>query len=163
MTPAVDPRIQARQIRARIAALITVGAVGASSALSGAGFGTWRWVPWVLGLIAIIIFTATAMVSSGDLRSGRGRGTGLGWRGRDDDAPASLAVHQPVLLVMSRVMPPAAACRWLAEAESVLAEIAATRRSAAIRSYVRSAPRLMMMMWAHEVLRRARPRPRRPR
>ena len=158
MTPAVDPQIQARQVRARIAVFITTGAAGASAALSAAGFGAWRWVPWVLGLILIIFFTATAMAASGDRPGGRGKGTGLGRHGRDDDTLAGPAARQwPVLFVASRAMPPAAAHRWRAEAESVLAEIAAARRSAAIRSYVRSAPRLMVMMWAHEVLRRVRP------
>jgi hypothetical protein len=164
VTPAVDPQIQARQARARIAVFITTGAMGASAALSSAGFGAWRWVPWVLGLILIIFFTATAMAGSGDRRGGQGKGIGLGWRGLDDEAPAGPAAHQwPALLVVSRAMPPAAAHRWRAEAESVLAEIAAARRGAALRGYVRSAPRLMVMMWAHEVLRRVRPGSRHPR
>jgi hypothetical protein len=162
VTPSVDPQVQARQVRARIAVFITVGAVAASSALSGAGFGAWRWVPWVLGFILIIFFTATAMAASSD-RPG-GRGIGLGWHGRDDRALARQATRLwPVLLVASRAMPPAAAHRWLMEAESLLAEIAVARRGAALRSYVRSAPRLMAMMWAHEVLRRVRPGSRRPR
>lgn len=164
MMPAIDPRELARKARARVAATIMVGAVGASSVLSAAGFVGWLWVPSVLGLILIIIFTATAAASSGDRPGGSGKGIALGWRGRDDVAPAGLAAHRwPVLLVTSRVMPRAAAHRWLAEAESVLAEIAADRRGAAIRNYVRSAPQLTVMMWAHEVLRRLRPGPRHPR
>lgn len=166
MMPAIDPRELARKARARIAAVITAGAAGASSALSAAGFAGWLWVPSVLGLILIIIFTATATAAapSGDRPGGLGKGIALGWRGRDDVAPAGLAAHRwPVLLVTSRVMPRAAAHRWLAEAESVLAEIAAPRRGAAIRNYVWSAPQLTVMMWAHEVLRRLRPGPRHPR
>ena len=57
---------------------------------------------------------------------------------------------------------PVAGRRWLAEAESLLAEVAAARRGAANRSYLLSAPRLPVMMWAREFLRRARPGPRRP-
>jgi hypothetical protein len=52
--------------------------------------------------------------------------------------------------------------RWLAEAESLLSEITAAQRGAATRSYLLSAPRLAVMMWAHEVQRRAQPGPRRP-
>jgi hypothetical protein len=48
------------------------------------------------------------------------------------------------------------------EAESLLAEVAAARRGAAFRSYLLSAPRLAVMMWARQVVRRAQPGPRRP-
>ncbi len=81
----------------------------------------------------------------------------------DDDGPAGAATRRwRVLVMVSRLMPWSAGCRWLAEAESVLSEIAAARRGAAIRSYLLSAPRLLVMMWAREVLRRARLGPRRP-
>lgn len=147
MMPAIDPRNDPRKVRARAAAYITVGAVGVSSALPGAGFGVSQRVPEVLALIVIIILTATAMASSGDRSGGLGRGIGLWWRGRDDDAPAWLAGQRwPAMLAVSRLMPRAAAYPWLAEAESVQAEIAAAGRGAAIRSYVRSAPRLTAMM-----------------
>jgi len=59
-------------------------------------------------------------------------------------------------------MPRPAGRRWLAEAESLLSEITPVRRGAAIRSYLLSAPGLVMMTWAHEVLRWARLGPRRP-
>jgi len=67
-----------------------------------------------------------------------------------------------MLVMVSRLMPRPAGCRWLAEAESLLPEIAAARRGAAIRSYLLSAPRLVVMMWAREALRRARLGPRHP-
>ena len=67
-----------------------------------------------------------------------------------------------MLVVVSRLMPGPAGCRWLAKAGSLLSEIAAARRGAAIRSYLLSAPRLVVMMWAREVLRRARLGPRHP-
>jgi hypothetical protein len=44
----------------------------------------------------------------------------------------------------------------------VLAEIETPRRGQAIRSYLRSAPRLAVAMWVREVVRWARPGPRRP-
>jgi hypothetical protein len=96
-------------------------------------------------------------------RSGRA-GNGLSVRGRDDDyGPDRGAVHGwRTLAVVSRLMPASAGRRWLAEAESLLAEVSAARRGAAVRSYLLSAPRLAVMMWAREVLRRARLGPRRP-
>jgi hypothetical protein len=75
-----------------------------------------------------------------------------------------VAAHQwHVLDAVSRLMPRPAGSRWLAEAESLLAEIAPARRGAAVRSYLLSAPRLAVMMWTRQVLRRARPGPRRSR
>jgi len=72
-------------------------------------------------------------------------------------------VHRSrTLAAVSRLMPAAAGRRWLAEAESLLAEVTAGRRAAAVRSYLLSAPRLAVMMWARQVLRRLRPGPRRP-
>jgi hypothetical protein len=92
------------------------------------------------------------------------KGSGLSGRGRDDDGgPADEAVHPwHTLAVVSRLMPASAGRRWLAEAESLLAEVTAARRGATVRSYLLSAPRLAVMMWTREVLRRARLGPRRP-
>ena len=105
------------------------------------------------------------MGASIDLPGGRGRGSGLIGRGRDDDdGAAGAAAHQWRMLAMvSRLMPRPAGRRWLAEAESLLSEIAPVRRGEAVRSYLLSVPRLAVMMWAREVLRRAWPGPRRPR
>jgi hypothetical protein len=99
------------------------------------------------------------------LRKGSERGgdSGRGARGRDDDGPAGEAPHRwHTLAVVSRLMPASAGRRWLAEAESLLAEIAPVRRAAAIRSYLLSAPGLAVMMWVREALRWARLGPRRP-
>ena len=94
---------------------------------------------------------------------GRGAGNGLSGHGRDDDGAPGTAAHQLYTLRMvSRLMPAPAGRRWLAEAESLLAEITADRRGATVRSYLLSAPRLAVMMWAREILRRTRPGPRRP-
>jgi hypothetical protein len=106
-------------------------------------------------------------LGEGSGRSGHGQddgGSGVSGHGRDDDpGPAAEAVYRRrTLTVVSRLMPGSAGRRWLAEAESLLAEVAAARRGASVRSYLRSAPRLAVMMWAREVLRRARPGPRRP-
>ena len=97
-------------------------------------------------------------------RRSRGKGNGLSVRGRDDDdGPDGEVVHGwRTLTVVSRLMPASAGRRWLAEAQSLLAEVAAVRRGAAVRSYLLSAPRLTVMMWAREVVRRARLGPRRP-
>ena len=100
------------------------------------------------------------------VRRGRGgrTGNGLSVRGRDDDDGSDGgAVHRwRALAVVSRLMPRSAGRRWLAEAESLLAEVTDARRRAALRSYLLSVPRLAVMMWARVVLRWARPGPRRP-
>ncbi len=116
------------------------------------------WVPVAVGTAAAI-----AVAASGDLPGGRGRGSGLTGRGRDDDdGPAGATAHRRRMLAMvSRLMPRPAGRRWLAEAESLLSEIAPVRRGAAIRGYLLSVPRLVVRMWAPEV-QRAQLGPRRP-
>jgi hypothetical protein len=165
MRPGIDPREGARKQRARIGLLVYWVVVTASTVLlSGTRFSAWRWMPGILGITGMVVFTAVAMAASGYRPGGRGRGSGFRGHGRDDDdGPAGAAAHRWRLLVMvSRLMPRSASRRWLAEAGSLLSEIAAARRGAAIRSYLLSAPRLLVMMWAREVLRRARLGPRRP-
>ena len=160
MMPGTGPRNDGRKKRALIAAFIGGVAVMAYVVLSASRFSAWEWVPLAAGLAVI---AAIAVAGIAGPPGGRGRGSGLGGRGRDDDGPAGAAAHRWRMLVMvSRMMPRSAGCRWLAEADSVLSEIAAARRGAAIRSYLLSAPRLVVMMWAREVLRRARLGPRHP-
>ncbi len=158
MRPGTGPHDDTRKKRARNAAFTGGGAVMAYVVLSASRFSAWEWVPLAAGLVIIIAVAGVAGPG------GRGRGSSLGGRGRDgDDGPADTAAHRwRMLAVVSRLMPRSAGCRWLAEADSVLSEIAAARRGAAIRSYLLSAPRLVLMMWAREVLRRARLGPRRP-
>lgn len=149
----------------RVVVVIGACAATASAAVDGSRFNAWHWLPWMLGLTAIIVFTFTAMAISGDLPVGRGKGSGsLRASGRDADGPAALATYRwRTLVVVSRIMPGTSGRRWLAEAESLLSEIVPARRGPAIRSYLLSAPRLVLMMWVQEALRRARPGPRRPR
>ncbi len=161
MMPGIGPRTDGRKKRALIAALTGGGAVMAYVVLSASRFSAWEWVPLAAGLAVI---TAVAVAGLAGRPGGRGRGSGLRGRGRDDDdGPAGAAAHRwRMLVLVSRLMPRSAGCRWLAEADSLLPEIAAARRGAAIRSYLLSVPRLVVMMWAREVLRRARPGPRHP-
>jgi hypothetical protein len=151
----VDPGKERRKKRGRAGGFIGCGAVIVSGLLQPG----WQWVPLAVGGSAAI-----AVAAGGGLPGGRRRGSGLSGRGRDDDdEPAGAAAHRWHMLVMvSRLMPRPAGRRWLAEAESLLSEITAARRGAAIRSYLLSAPRLAAMMWAREARRRARPGPRRP-
>ena len=164
MMPAIDPRYDARRKRARIAMFITAGAIMASSALGGTRFSGWQWAPWVLGLTLIIVFTAISMNSGADPR---GRSGISGVSGRDRaagdrfDGPVAHRWHG--LVMVSRMMPGPAGRRWLAEAESVLWEINAAQRFAAVRSYLLSGPRVAAVMWAYAGLRRVRPGPRHPR
>jgi len=124
----------------------------------------WEWVPAAVGTIAVTAVGVSIDLPGGRGRGSRRRGSGLAGHDRDDDdGPAGAAAHRWRLLAMvSRLMPRPAGRRWLAEAESLLSEITAVRRGAAIRSYLLSAPWLVVMMWAREAQRRARPGPRRP-
>jgi hypothetical protein len=128
----------------------------------------WTWI-WVALAFMVVLNAIGVIASIAELRAeGRyggfwPKGSGLSGLGRDDDGPAGEAVHRwRALVTVSRLMPRSAGRRWLAEAESLLAEITDARRQAAIRSYLLPAPRLAMMMWARVVLRWARPGPRRP-
>jgi hypothetical protein len=164
MMPRLDsPREVRRKQRVRVVVIIGAGTAMVSTVLDGSRFNAWYWLPWIVGLTAMAAFTGIAMAISGDLPRGHGRGGALRAYGRDDDGSAGVATYRwRSLVIVSRMMPGPAGRRWLAEAESLLAEVADARRPAAIRSYLRSAPRLVLMMWAQEVLRRARPGPRRP-
>jgi hypothetical protein len=158
MMPDID-REERRKKRAPVVAFIASSTV-VVSVLFQPG---WQWLPFAVGTSAAI-----AVGASIDLPGGRGRGgergSGLTGRGRDDDdGPAGAAAHRWRMLAMvSRLMPRPAGRRWLAEAESLLSEIAPVRRGAAIRSYLLSAPWLAVMLWVREVQRRARLGPRRP-
>jgi hypothetical protein len=156
MMPAIDSRCDARRKRARVAVFITAGTITVSSALDGTRLVGWRWLPSVLGLTLIIAFCAVSMNSGGG-PSGRREMSGLGGR---LDRRAARRRHG--LVMVSRMMPGPAGRRWLAEAQSVLWEITAAQRGAAVRSYLLSAPRVATAMWVHACLRRVRPGPRHP-
>jgi hypothetical protein len=163
--PPEDPTpLNPRKKRAQRAVGASAIVLVVTTALIGSHFDWWAWVG--CGYVIVMTGAALIFVQGDGLRPrdrGRGAGSGVNWRGRDDDGPAGVAAHQwHVLLVVSRMMPPTAGRRWLAEAESLLSEITAARRRAAISSYLLSAPRLMVTMWAREALRRARLGPRRP-
>lgn len=131
---------------------------GASLLLSG--------YPAVFRILAnvLIVLGFVALPPNGIIKRRSGRGGAVA--GRDQDDVEGLAGRPAgpwqALSLISRLMPRSAGGRWLAEAESLLSEIAADRRGAAIRSYLLSAPRLVALMWAREVSRRARLGPRRP-
>jgi hypothetical protein len=146
--------------RGRVGGFIASGTI----IISGLVQPDWQWVPFAVGVSAAVAVAASGDLPGGRRRGGHGRGSGLSGRGRDDDdGPAGPAAHQWHMLVMvSRLMPGPAGRRWLAEAESLLSEITAARRGSAVRSYLLSAPRLAVTMWAREARRQARPGPRRP-
>ncbi len=154
------PYGERRKKRARVGGFIGCGTI----IISGLFQPGWQWVPFAVGLSVAVAVVVSGDLPGGRWRGGHGRGSGLSRHGRDDDdGPAGPAAHPWHMLVMvSRLMPRSAGRRWLAEAESLLPEITAARRGAAIRSYLLSAPRLAVMMWAREAQRRARPGPRRP-
>jgi hypothetical protein len=134
--------------RGRVSGFIGSGTI----IISGLVQPGWQWVPFAVGVSATVAVVTRGGLPGGRRRGGHGRGSGLSGRGRDDDGgPAGPAAHRWRMLVMvSRLMPGPAGRRWLAEAESLLSEITADRRGSAVRSYLLSAPRLAVMMWARE-------------
>jgi hypothetical protein len=101
---------------------------------------------WAWPLSACIMVLAVISAAAGIPRRRAGRTLVL--RNR------AVQARPRTLAAMSRLMPGAAGRRWLAEAESVLAEVAPTKRRKAVRSYVLSAPRLALIMWTRELRRR---------
>ena len=163
MTSRAGTRLGRMKKLARAGGYIAMCSVGA--VVLWPGWWTWVAVGCTVALPALSSIAAIAELhADGRWRGWRGKGSGLSGRGRDDgDGPAGEAVHRwRTLAVVSRLMPRPAGRRWLAEAESLLAEATVARRGAAVRSYLLSAPRLAVMMWAREVQRRARPGLRRP-
>jgi hypothetical protein len=162
----LDPRKKRAQRAIGVSAILLVLA----TALIGVRFDWWQWVG--CGYVSVMTCAAVIFVQGDGFRPrdrdrdrdrGRGTGGGFNWRGRDDDRPAGVSASRWHLLVMvSRMMPPSAGRRWLAEAESLLSEIEAVRRGAAIRSYLLSVPLLVAAMWAREVQQLVRLGPRRP-
>lgn len=175
MMPAIDPREDARKRRGQVIGTVTAVTVVAGAVLSGTRFRD--WAPWLLAseiivVTAIIVASDRGRPGSVRARNGRpgdgGKNSGHSAISAHDQretgpaAPASARRQRRLLIAVSRMMPTPSGRRWLAEAESLLSEIAAARRDAAVRSYLRSAPRLTLMMWAHEALRLARLGLRRP-
>jgi hypothetical protein len=107
-------------------------------------YGASAWPQWRWALAGCVMALAVVSAAAGIPRRLGGRRLVL-WKGSGR-----------TLAVVSRLMPSAAGSRWLAEAESVLAEVAPERRGAVVRSYLRSAPRLALTMWARTIRRRAR-------
>lgn len=140
-----------RKMRAGIAWLHGSGTAPTNALL-------WNWYTYlVVGVLALAILVVAWR------RHGR-RDDSLSGRGPDDETgpvgPTARRWH--TLLIASRLMPRSAGNRWLAEADSLLSEIAGAQRGAAIRSYLLSTPRLVMTMWARQVTRWARLGSRRP-
>jgi hypothetical protein len=90
------------------------------------------------------------------VRNGGPGGRGLSARGLDGEAGhvPGVAAGRLALRAAAWLMPRAAGRRWRAEAESVLFEMPAGWRGRAVRSYLRSAPRLAMMLWTRRLMRR---------
>ncbi len=158
-----DPRLRMRQRRAGMVA---------GAALS-CGLAVWAMFQVGNPGPALVILADAALITAywprgggrdGFLPRGSGRGGGLRGSGREGGTGRALVPLRwwPAVSLASRLMPRDAGRRWLAEAESVLSEIDAGRLRAAIRSYLFSAPRLVVKMWARELSLRARLRFRRP-
>jgi hypothetical protein len=157
MMPDIN-REERRKKRVPVIGFILVGTLVVSVLLQLLRPG-WEWVPLAVGTVAVTAVGVSIDPPIGRGRGSRRRGGGLSALGRaDDDRAVGTTAHRwRVLVLASRLMPRPAGRRWLAEAESLLSEITAARRAAAIRSYLLSTPRLAVMMWASAMLRRVHP------
>ncbi|HXT90309.1 MAG TPA: hypothetical protein VN714_13740 [Trebonia sp.] len=162
MMPDIDREGRRKKRAPVIASILLVTAVMA--ALLQSFQPDWAWVSLAIGIVAITAVGVSIDPPRSHKRGSRRRGSDLTGHGRaEDDGPAGMAAHRwRTLARVSRLMPGPAGRRWLAEADSLLSDIEPARRTAAIRSYLLSAPRLAVMMWAHQLHRRARLGPRRP-
>jgi len=158
-----DPRLRLRRRRAGM----IVGAAISS------GVAIWAMVQVGNPGPALVILANAALITAYWPRTAgrdgfwpRGGGRGPVFRGHKTDGDAGRAPLPlrwgPALSLASRLMPRDPGRRWLAEANSVLSETDTGRQRAAICSYLRSAPRLVVTMWARELSHHARLRFRRP-
>jgi hypothetical protein len=174
-----DPQFTAKRKKIGLvtAALISCG-IGARALASDPSRTAWSVIGMILVAVANVGIVYLAWPGSGRLLAWsesdsfllpvRGRRTrGRQTRGAAGHGLPDAAGRAPVttgrwlaLRTVARLMPPAAGRRWLAEAESLLYEVAADRRGKAVRSYLLSAPRLVMLMWIAGLSRRGRPRSR---
>lgn len=88
-------------------------------------------------------------------RKGTRSGLGLDTASGRTSRPPTVCAH-PALGAIARLMPETARRRWLAEAESLLFEMPTRQRRKALRSYLLSAPRLLVLLWTRELSRHAR-------
>jgi hypothetical protein len=115
----------------------------------------------ILAIASIVVVDITVLgIYLAERRTGR-RGPD-GASGPDGDgrplSPVAPVRLRRALGAVSRLMPRAAGRRWRGEAESSLFEMDPGQRRAAVRSYLRSAPRVVAMTWGREVARRMRRR-----
>lgn len=114
----------------------------------------------LIGSFVVVDVTVIAIVLAERRMGGRGQ---VGGRGLDGDGGPVPEVpgavwRWRVLGAVARLMPPTAGRRWRGEAESALFEMDPGKRAAAVRSYLRSAPRVLVVTWARELSGRVRRR-----
>jgi hypothetical protein len=106
--------------------------------LLGILIGAFRVARWIYRAL----FSGTrSIIGRGAVPSMAAMAAGAGWQ---------------LMCVAARLMPRAAGRRWLAEAESFLAEAPLVLRRGAPGNYLASAPRVIMVSWAGELARRVR-------
>jgi hypothetical protein len=130
----------------------------------------------IIGLLAVNVVVGIVMGITGSPNvSGLGYhhavhdqgGMGTGWQ-HAERAQASPAGRRPdpvagraragwwTMRAASWLMPPGTAARWVAEADSCMAELPPEELAPVIRSYVLNAPEVVAVSWASFLRRRAR-------
>ena len=119
------------------------GFAGVGGVVLGVGVGVGSFLAeargWDVRRSLSVLARRTA--GSGTTLARSGLVAGAGWR---------------VMCAAARLMPRAAGGRWLAEAESFLAEAPPAQRRPAIRCYLITAPQVITVTWVGDLARRAR-------
>jgi len=177
-----DPKLIAKRKKfGLVAAALTSYGMGITSLVTDPSWTAWSVVGMVVVIVGPVGIVFLAWPGSGRIlawsesdaflvparirrRGGAPRqgapGHGLGLSAQTGRAPVTTG-RWLALRAAARLMPPAAGRRWLAEAESLLFEMAPARRGKAVRSYLLCAPRLVVMMWLGGLTRRTWPHSRR--
>jgi hypothetical protein len=145
------------------AVLAAVFVLGAAGAPGEHGADVFAVAAVLVGVGVLVAVFSPRNEDSGRARPGSGLGRTLsaGWhiirRGAVPDRSALAAgAGWRLMRLAARLMPPAAGRRWLAEAESFLAEAPRVLQRGAIRSYLAGVPQVIAVSWASELARRAR-------
>jgi hypothetical protein len=150
---------------AAIRAVITAAATAGAAAGSVAGVASAGVAGVAVAAVAIDVYlldsgARDAGGRGGMFRSLRGLLSGVmrqaAWSGVDPaDVGLMASVGWRLMRVAACMMPTAAGRRWLAEAESFLAEAPPVLRRGAVGSYLVGAPRVIVVSWAACLARRA--------
>jgi hypothetical protein len=148
--------------------VVSTGVGGWIGVSTAGGYGCYAGgmaaLPVTAVILAIVAPSAAGLrvAVSGWVRDFRGSRSGGLWRASGHvaaawaDGSVTAGVGWRTMLVAARLMPPASGQRWIAEAESFLAEAPPGLQRRAIASYLAGAAQVIVVSWAVAAARQAR-------